>query len=107
MIEYLDNEIEEYNPFDQYEENDYDDDHFEEERDRYLEQQTFSSVPKHGFHAHAYKKKLDNLMMMKLREEGKTYRAIAKQLGCSPSTVRNRIKKIDMKKNQNQFQLKK
>ena len=97
MIRYLDKVMDEDNPFDEYEESEYDDDDFSEERDRYLEQQTFSSVPKHGIHAHAYKKGLDNLEMMKLRGERKTYREIAKQLGCSPSTVRNRMKKMGVK----------
>lgn len=57
-------------------------------------EKAFSSIPKHGIQAHAYKKDLNNLRIINLREQGKSYREIANQLGCSPNTVRNRLKKM-------------
>lgn len=54
----------------------------------------FKSTPKHGVYAHAYNKKLDNWKIKKMREKRYTLRAIAKQLGCSPNTIRNRLKKM-------------
>lgn len=66
----------------------------DQEREREEERWVFENIPKHGVHAHAYKKKLDNLKMKELREKGCTYREIAVQLGCSPSTVRNRLRKM-------------
>jgi len=76
------NDNEEFDPF------------YDEEIERARELRAFDEVPKHGFHAHAYNRKLDNLKMRKLRNKGYTYRQIAKQIGCSPSTVRNRLKKM-------------
>lgn len=70
-------------------------DPFDDEKlDKELERKAFEDIPKHGVHAHAYKKGLDNQKMRKLREKGYTYRQIAEQLKCSPSTVRNRLKKL-------------
>lgn len=79
--------------------NRYDDDDdfdpFEDvEREREEEKWAFESVPKHGVYAHAYKKELDNHKIRELRKKGYTYRQIAEQLKCSPSTVRNRLKKL-------------
>lgn len=91
MARYSGIEIEGINPFGD-EEDDYDP--FQEEENRWFESRAFDFVPKHGFHAHAYKKQLNNLKMIRLREKGKSYREIAKQLNCSPSTVRNRLKKM-------------
>lgn len=67
---------------------------YDEEKEREEEARAFESIPKHGVHAHAYNKKLDNLKIKRLRKKGYTYREIAKQLKCSPSTVRNRLKKL-------------
>lgn len=69
--------------------------YFEDDRrEKEEEKWAFENIPKHGVHAHAYKKKLDNLKMKKLKEDGYTYRQIAKQLKCSPNTVRNRLIKL-------------
>lgn len=68
---------------------------YDEEKEREEEARAFESIPKHGVHAHAYNKKLDNLKIKRLRKKGYTYREIAKQLGCSPNTVRNRLKKME------------
>lgn len=64
-------------------------------KEREEEKRAFESIPKHGVHAHAFKKGLDNLKMKELRKKNYTYREIAKQLGCSPNTVRNRLKKME------------
>lgn len=77
-----------------YDEDDDFDPFYDEETEREEERWAFENVPKHGIHAHAYKKELDNLRMKKLREKGYSYRKIGKHLGCSPSTVRNRLKKL-------------
>lgn len=63
-------------------------------KEREEEKRAFESIPKHGVHAHAFKKGLDNLKMKELRKKNYTYREIAKQLGCSPNTVRNRLQKL-------------
>lgn len=77
-----------------YDENEDFDPFGDEAQEREEERWDFEKVPKHGVHAHAYKKSLDNVRMKRLRERGCTYRQIGKQLGCSPSTVRNRLKKM-------------
>lgn len=59
-----------------------------------LEKKQFESVPGQGKSAHAYKQDIDNCIINKLREDGKTYREIAAHFGCSPSTIRNRYKKL-------------
>ncbi len=61
---------------------------------QFLEQETFENQRLHGKQAHAYKHEYDNVKIMLLREDGKTYREIAKIIGCSPSTVRNRLRKL-------------
>lgn len=71
--------------------------HLDNLKEREDEKRAFESIPKHGVHAHAFKKGLDNLKMKELREKGLTYREIGKQLGCSPNTVRNRLKKMGVK----------
>ena len=82
MDDFLYDENEDFDPFG------------DEAQEREEERWGFEKVPKHGVHAHAYKKNLDNVRMKRLRERGYTYRQIGKQLGCSPSTVRNRLKKM-------------
>lgn len=77
-----------------YDADDYFDPFEDEEEEREEERWTFEAIPKHGVHAHAYKKELDNLKIKKLKKNGYTFREIAVQLGCSPSTVRNRLKKM-------------
>lgn len=60
-----------------------------------LEKRLFEGEPKHGKFAHAYKGDIDNLVIDQLRAEGKSYREIAARFGCSPSTIRNRYKKLN------------
>lgn len=60
-----------------------------------LEKRLFEGEPKHGKFAHAYKRDIDNLLISQLRAEGKSYREIAARFGCSPSTIRNRNKKLN------------
>lgn len=72
-------------------------DQYEDDELKAIEKIAFGEIPKHGIHAHAYKKELDNIRIKKLWEKGNTYRQIAKQLKCSPSTVRNRLKKLEAK----------
>lgn len=55
----------------------------------------FEVNEKYEVHAHAYNERLSNLKMKELREKGLTYREIGKQLNCSPSTVRNRLKTME------------
>lgn len=72
-------------------------DFFIDEEEREEERLAFGLTPKHGIYANAYKKGLDNYTMKRLRKKGYTYRQIAGKLGCSPSTVRNRLKKLGEK----------
>lgn len=61
-----------------------------EERER----RAFEGKRLQGKNAHAYKNKLDNLTMYHLYQKGKSYREIGQLMGCSPSTVRNRLQKL-------------
>lgn len=69
---------------------------YDEMMERKEEKAIFSAIPKHGVYAHAYRKDLDNLKIKKLWEKNYSYRAIGKQLGCSPNTVRNRLSKLGL-----------
>lgn len=71
-----------------------DNDDYDERFMSELERKKFRETPKHGIYAHAYKKQLDNVKIMTLRDQGKSLREIAVALGCSPSTIRNRLKKL-------------
>lgn len=65
-----------------------------EQLDKHIEEHYFTEIKGCGYFAPAYKKSLDNQKMIKLRREGNSLRKIAEILGCSPSTVRNRLKKL-------------
>lgn len=73
---------------------DYEDRLLEEYKNNYIEKKTFDSVPKCGYHASAYRDDLDNQEIINLRVKGYSLRKIANILGCSPSTVRNRLNKM-------------
>ena len=47
---------------------------------------------KTGVEASAFRQDLSTEMMVYLRKKNYTYRQIADKLGCSPNTVRNRLK---------------
>lgn len=49
---------------------------------------------KKGKHTHATREDLDNVRILQLRAAGRTLTQIGEQLGCSPSTVRNRLNKL-------------
>lgn len=53
---------------------------------------------KKGKHTHAYREELLNSEIVRLRRAGWSLAKIAEQLGCSPSTVRNRLNKLRMMK---------
>ena len=53
---------------------------------------------KKGKHTHAYREELLNSEIVRLRRAGWSLAKIAEQLGCSPSTVRNRLSKLRMMK---------
>lgn len=57
-----------------------------------LERRYFEKRKGYGKNAHAYNSDINNIAIMQLRDEGKTLREIAELLGCSPSTIRNRLK---------------
>lgn len=59
--------------------------------DRELQQQQQRPVEV-GVEASAFRQDLSTEMMVALRKKNYTYRQIADALGCSPSTVRNRLK---------------
>ena len=71
------------------------DDWDDEQMYRCMEHERFENKPGFGKYAPAYKHELDNVEMQQLRENGSSYRQIAKRHGCSPSTVRNRIRKLN------------
>lgn len=50
------------------------------------------SVFEHGDHAPAFRRDLSNIEMLQLRLKGYSYRRIGEVLGCSPNTVKNRLK---------------
>lgn len=47
-----------------------------------------------GMYAHAYRHDLDDIKIKAMREKGISYREIGRQMGCSPSTARNRFEKM-------------
>lgn len=51
---------------------------------------------KDGVEASAFRQDLSTEMMVILRKKNYTYRQIAEKLGCSPSTVRNRLKNKEL-----------
>ena len=65
-----------------------------ERQNRELEKKAFEGKRLCGKNAHAYKAELDNLRMLDLWGEGKTLREIAQAMGCSPSTVKNRLDRL-------------
>ena len=62
-----------------------------------LERMCFEERKRCGKNAHAYDFNIDNIAIIQLREEGKTLREIAELFGCSPSTIRNRLKILGIK----------
>lgn len=63
----------------------------------YLDSETFSSVSGRGREAPAYKNSISNIAILKLwDDEGLSCREIARQLHCSPSTVKNRLNKMGL-----------
>jgi hypothetical protein len=66
------------------------------EHDVEMERVAFEGKRLCGKNAHAYKAEYENQMMLRLRREGKSYRQIAKAMGIkSPSTVRNRLNRLE------------
>lgn len=63
-----------------------------EETKRIQEQKISISPSKHGYCAPAYRRDLDVENMCQLKKKGYSYRRIARELGCSPNTVRSRLK---------------
>lgn len=64
-----------------------------EQKQKEREQPTAKRSPsKHGDCAPAYRRELDVCKMYQLSKKGYSYRKIAELLGCSPNTVRNRLK---------------
>lgn len=64
---------------------------------REWERKCYKKRKGYGKDAHAYKADIDNVVIMQQREEGKTLREIAELFGCSPSTIRNRLIKLQMR----------
>lgn len=64
---------------------------------REWERKCFERQKGYGKNAHAYDQGIDNVVIMQQREEGKTLREIAELFGCSPSTIRNRLIKLQMR----------
>ena len=62
-----------------------------------LEKECFENKPKHGKFASAYSHDIDNIKIIQLRENNCTLREIAKHFNCSPSTIRNRLRKMGMR----------
>ena len=56
--------------------------------DEVAEEKSFKDIPKHGYQTPAYKKRIDNMEILKLYRRGYSIRKTAKALSCSPSTVR-------------------
>lgn len=94
----MEDELDIFDGFDDQDEAyDMDGDSYDDQIRRGLDKEHFESKPKHGKFAHAYSHNIDNVLIIKLREEGKTLREIARQFSCSPSTIRNRLKKMKLK----------
>ena len=70
--------------------------------ERLLEEREAEELQKTNFekgkHTHAYREELLNSEIVRLRRAGWSLAKIAEQLGCSPSTVRNRLNKLRMMK---------
>ena len=62
--------------------------------DEVAEEKSFKDLPKHGYQAPAYKKRIDNMEILKLYRRGYSIRKTAKALSCSPSTVRLRLQAL-------------
>ena len=66
--------------------------------DRYIAEQELKELErvnfKKGKHTHAYREDLLNSEIIQMRNRGLTLEKIAGQLGCSVSTVRNRLNKL-------------
>ena len=82
---------------DEYQE-EYEDDLLQRHLDELAEEEAFKKVPKHGCHAPAYKKEIDNMKLLELWRKNYSLRRIAKALGCSVGTVHNRLKKLNLNK---------
>lgn len=68
----------------------------ENNSDKKPEPQTSKQLAKCGEETPAFRQDLSTEMMVSLRMENYTYRMIAEKLGCSPSTVRNRLRSLGM-----------
>lgn len=62
-----------------------------------LEKESFENKPGHGKFAPAYSHDIDNIRIIQMRESACTLREIAKEFSCSPSTIRNRLRKMGMR----------
>lgn len=71
--------------------------YYDELEHREWERKCFEGRKGYGKDAHAYDHDIDNVVIMQLREDGKTLREIAELFGCSPSTIRNRLKILQMR----------
>ena len=69
----------------------------EEQEYREWERKCFEGRKGYGKNARAYDQGIDNIVIMQQREEGKALREIAELFGCSPSTIRNRLIKLQMR----------
>lgn len=76
-----------YNPFEEY-------DHLVHQR---IIDRAFNGIKGHGFDAHAYKATLDNEKILELKDKKVSLRGIARQLGCSPNTIKYRLGKMGYK----------
>lgn len=87
-----------WGPFDSNDvnEQDWEDEAAENRMLRELERRCFEEQKGKGKLAHAYNHDYDNIVIIQLREKGKTLREIAELLDCSPSTIRNRLKILGM-----------
>ena len=63
----------------------------EEQQNKEIEIRAFRDVAGQGVHAPAFRDDLDTLEMIKLKKRF-SLREIGRKLGCSPNTVKNRIK---------------
>lgn len=69
---------------------------YEKQRNKKIEEKAFRDIAGQGVHAHAFRDDLDTSEMIKLKEKGFSLREIGVKLGCSPSTVRNRINRFNL-----------
>lgn len=61
-----------------------------------IENQRFNSIPLHGKQANAYRHDIDNLKIKELRDKRYSLQKIADLYSCSRSTIRNRLKQLEI-----------